>query len=266
MVQVRRGAILASAARRARASRRRHGGATAACEGGEHRRPAVGDRVPDGRRRGAVRRHGRASRRVRQPQHGIGRFDSHDNLATTPLPAVDPLAGWLTSDPSGAIWISERDSGNIGRLSPNGSIVEFPLPAGPDAIPQGSVITPGGILYVTEQGVNAIARLDPRTGHVTEFQVPTPDALPLGLTLGTDGALWFTERSADADRAHDRSTAPSASGRWIRAPFPTGSSRDRMGPSGSPSSSGGRSAACRWHGDADRIPDRRWAGRDHGRP
>ena len=126
----------------------------------------------------------------------IGRFDSHDNLATTPLPAVDPVAGWLTSDPSGAIWISERDSGNIGRLSPNGSIVEYPLPAGPDAIPQGSVITPGGILYVTEQGVDAIARLDPRTGHVTEFQVPTPDALPLGLTLGPDGALWFTERSA----------------------------------------------------------------------
>ena len=127
----------------------------------------------------------------------IGRFDNHDNLTTTPIPGDDPLAGWLTTDPLGGIWISERDSGNLSRLSPNGSLHQYPLPAGPDAIPQGSVIGPWGMVYVTEQGANAIARLNPWTGHVTEFPVPTPDATPLGLTLGRDGALWFTERSAD---------------------------------------------------------------------
>ena len=127
----------------------------------------------------------------------VGRFDNHDNLKTYPIPSADPLAGWLTSDPQGGIWISERNSGNMGRLSPNGSIVEYPLPAGPDALPQGSVISPWGSVYVAEQGANAIARLNPWTGHVTEFPVPTADATPLGLALGLDGALYFTERSAD---------------------------------------------------------------------
>ena len=127
----------------------------------------------------------------------VGRFDNHGNLTTTPIPGDDPLAGWLTSDPSGAIWISERNSGTIGRLSPNGSLVQFPLPDAPTATPQGSVIVPGGVLFVTDQGNNTIVRLDPRTGHTTSFPVPTPDATPLGLTLGRDGALWFTERSAD---------------------------------------------------------------------
>jgi len=126
----------------------------------------------------------------------IGRFDEAGHLTTESIPSDGANAGWLTSDPSGSIWISERDTGKMGRVSPSGSITEFPLPAGPDAVPQGSVVAPGGDLYVTEQGANAIARLDPRTGHVTEFAVPTPDSTPLGLTLGPDGALWFTERSA----------------------------------------------------------------------
>jgi virginiamycin B lyase len=127
----------------------------------------------------------------------IGRFDRHDILTTFPIPSADPVAGWLTTDPSGAIWISERGTGNIGRLSPNGSMVEYPLPAGPDAIPQGTVVSPSGNLYVAEQGVGAIARLNPRTGHVTEFQIPTPDSSPVGLALGPDGAYYFTERGAD---------------------------------------------------------------------
>ncbi len=127
----------------------------------------------------------------------VGRFDRAGGLTVFPLASATPSAGWLTSDPSGAVWISERDSGTIGRLSPNGSIVEFPMPDSANAVPQGSVVVPGGILFVTDQGNNTIVRLDPRTGHMTSFPVPTPDATPLGLTLGRDGALWFTERSAD---------------------------------------------------------------------
>ncbi len=127
----------------------------------------------------------------------IGRFDSSDKLTTIPITSADPLAGWLTADPAGEIWISERDSGNIGRLSPDGSIVEYPLPAGPDAVPQGTVVSPQGTVYIAEQGVGKIADLDPSTGHVTEFQIPTADSQPVGLALGPDGAYYFTERGTD---------------------------------------------------------------------
>ena len=205
--------------------------------------------------------------RVRQPQHEHrARSTATTTWRPRPIPSADPLAGWLTSDPSGAIWISERNAGNIGRLSPNGSIVEFPLPAGPDAIPQGSVITPGGILYVTEQGVDAIARLDPRTGQSTEFHgpdarrpAPRPHARPRRCAV-VHGAERRPGRADDPGRHVPRVAA------GLRAPSPTGSSPDRMEPSGSRSCSGASSAASRWHGDADRVPDRWWAGRDHGRP
>jgi virginiamycin B lyase len=126
----------------------------------------------------------------------LGRLDRQGTLTTYPVPAAGPGIGWLTADPSGILWFAERGAGNIGRIEPNGSIVEFPLPAGADAVPQGIVLGPDGNLWVTEQGANAIARLDPSRGDVTEFPVPTADATPLGLTLGPDGALWFTERSA----------------------------------------------------------------------
>lgn len=127
----------------------------------------------------------------------VGRFDQSGGLTSIPIPTPDAFAGWLTTDPSGAVWVSERFAGKMGRISPNGSLVEFTLPDSENAIPQGSVVTAGGILYLTDQGNDTIVRLDPSTGHTTSFQVPTPDALPLGLTLGADGALWFTERSAD---------------------------------------------------------------------
>ena len=98
---------------------------------------------------------------------------------------------------------------------------------------------------MTDQGNNTIVRLDPRTGQTTSFPVPTPDATPLGLTLGSDGALWFTERSADQI---GRMTLDGAFREWsldsglLPQPDRHGA---RMAPSGSPSSSGASSAACR---------------------
>jgi virginiamycin B lyase len=127
----------------------------------------------------------------------IGMFGHDDDLTTELLPAADPNAGWLTADLWGNVWISERDSGNIARLSPNGSLVEYPLPAGPDAIPQGTVATPFGIVYVAEQGVGAIARLNTWTGHVTEYPIPNADSAPVGLALGPDGNFYFTDRGND---------------------------------------------------------------------
>ena len=127
---------------------------------------------------------------------GIGRIDHDGALTTYSIPTPGALAGWLTADPSGAVWFAERAPGNVGRIAPNGAIAEYPLPAGAGAGPQGIVVGPDGGLWITEQLANAVARLDPSSGEVSEFAVPTQHAGPLGLTLGADGALWFTERNA----------------------------------------------------------------------
>lgn len=158
----------------------------------------------------------------------IGRLDRDGLLTTYPVPAANPVVGWLTVDPSGSIWFAERATGNIGQILPNGRVVEFPLPAGPSAGPQGIVLGPDGDVWVTEQFANAIARLDPSSGQVTELAVPTAHASPLGLALGADGALWFTERSA---AKVGRMTVGGTFTEWTLAPgaFPN---RIVLGPDG----------------------------------
>jgi virginiamycin B lyase len=123
----------------------------------------------------------------------LGRIDRTGTLTTVDIPTPDAAIGWLTAGPGGVIWFAERGTGKLGRLSANGSIREYQLPGGPDAIPQGIVVGPDHKVWIADQFANEIVRLDPRTGAIVEYPVPGD---PLGLVLGRDGALWFTERSA----------------------------------------------------------------------
>lgn len=133
----------------------------------------------------------------------VDRIDQQGQISRYPVPASNPIPpfanagiGWMTTDPSsGAVWFAERGVGRIGRIMPNGSITEFPLPK-KTAVPMGIVFGPDGNLYVTEQGSNAIGRLNPTTGQTTEFPVPTPNSTTQSGALGPDGAIWFIERSA----------------------------------------------------------------------
>jgi virginiamycin B lyase len=125
----------------------------------------------------------------------IARVDQHGTMSVYDPPTPAANVGWVTIDPTGAVWFAERNTGKIGRITPNGSIREFALPTSP-AIPQGIVLAPDGNLYVTEQAANAIARLNPLTGQATDIPVPTPNSTTQSGALGPDGAIWFVERSA----------------------------------------------------------------------
>src|SRR6185437_7773255 len=104
--------------------------------------------------------------------HAIGRIDERSGITVYRVPTVtEQDVGWLTVDPGGAVWFAERDTGKIGRITPNGTITEFELPTA-TAVPQGIVLAPDGNLYVTEQGANAIARLNPVTGQAADLPVP----------------------------------------------------------------------------------------------
>jgi streptogramin lyase len=88
----------------------------------------------------------------------------------------------LTAAPDGGIWFV--GTGHIGRLSPSGTVQQFPVSAidvawGPD----------GNVWYT---GTHAIGRLTPG-GSTHEFPVPTTGAVPNAVVLGPDGNLWYTE-------------------------------------------------------------------------
>jgi virginiamycin B lyase len=142
----------------------------------------------------------------------------------------------LAFDPEGNLWFTEELK--IGRLSTDGLIAEFTLPAGgrpagialgPDneiwftdswnqrvgrisaggsfseiqlsAYPGAITGGPDGNLWFAESG-DRIVRCTPG-GDITEFMVPgepNPYSLPVGITAGEDGALWFTETSGAVGR------------------------------------------------------------------
>jgi streptogramin lyase len=110
----------------------------------------------------------------------------------------------IAAGPDGNLWFTQETTGtdtissdHIGRITPDGSVTEFPVPAVGTIVPldgAGLHIAAGrdGNLWYTEIGVDKIARLSP-SGDVTEFPIPTTGGNPGSITAGPDGSLWFTE-------------------------------------------------------------------------
>jgi streptogramin lyase len=98
----------------------------------------------------------------------------------------------IAKGPEGNMWFTEL-AGNIGRITPAGSITEFPIPSGSGAL--AIVAGPDGNLWFTEtQGSATIVSLGTCTpgGKITEKVLPTV-ATSAAITVGPDGNLWFIE-------------------------------------------------------------------------
>jgi virginiamycin B lyase len=108
----------------------------------------------------------------------------------------------LTAGPDGNIWFIGgapfSDSLEVvGRVTPTGEVMEFPLGAGDRATPsRPSIVSgPDGNLWFAEGRASKVGRVDP-AGTVTEFSVPARSRAT-GIAAGSDGALWFTIELAD---------------------------------------------------------------------
>jgi streptogramin lyase len=172
----------------------------------------------------------------------IGRITTNGEITEFPLSTNnstvnDPygtranLAYGITAGPDGNLWFTEwnfnitgNSGGNskIGRITPNGSITEFPLPTHDSGntpygeLPAQITTGPDNNLWFTEYFSDQIGRIT-TNGNITEFPLPkdnsTPSAstpsvstpsintlygkLPYGIVTGPDGNLWFTEVSGN---------------------------------------------------------------------
>jgi virginiamycin B lyase len=64
----------------------------------------------------------------------------------------------------GNLWFTEYDGSKIGRITPAGTITEFPLPIPPpysSSRPQVTTAGPDGNLWFTESAGNKIGRISP---------------------------------------------------------------------------------------------------------
>ena len=98
-----------------------------------------------------------------------------------------------TLGPDGNVWFVEGAANKIGRVSPDGTVVEFSAGLAPFAGLADIAGGPDGNLWFTESIANRIGRITP-AGEITEFSAGITFAgSPHGIAAGADGNLWFTE-------------------------------------------------------------------------
>ncbi len=106
-----------------------------------------------------------------------------------------PTLGQRPRDPveasDGTIWWAGQWGNILGRINPDGSMDEFPLPSG--AHPHSVLLGPGETIWYTGNRNGTIGQLDPETGDVREYPMPDPNARdPHTAIFDADGILWFT--------------------------------------------------------------------------
>ena len=104
----------------------------------------------------------------------------------------------VTAGPDGNVWFTEELGNRIGRITPSGTITEFPIPS-TNSQPVAIVTGSDGNLWFAEQGSVKIGRITP-TGAITEFPLPSPDNEPRAIAAGPDGNIWFAMDNGDIGR------------------------------------------------------------------
>jgi streptogramin lyase len=93
----------------------------------------------------------------------------------------------IATGPDGNLWFTERTSGQVGRITPTGTVTMFGAGITDRGL-RGITAGPDGNLWFAE-GHGGIGRITP-TGTVTEFATGGD---PYGIAVGPDGNLWYTE-------------------------------------------------------------------------
>ena len=119
-----------------------------------------------------------------------------------PIPSASSGAYAIANGPDGNLWFTEISSNNVARVTPTGTITEFPIPYRDPTygIAKAYVIArgPDGNNWFTEFYGDHISSITP-AGTVTEYTLPNgspgrnTSADPLGVTSGPDGNVYFTE-------------------------------------------------------------------------
>jgi virginiamycin B lyase len=91
-----------------------------------------------------------------------------------------------------ALWFTDF-SGQVGRITTRGKIIEYSKGISPGAEPYSIAPGPDGAMWFTELGGGRIGRIT-TAGKITEYSNGiTPSEMPNDLAAGPDGAMWFTE-------------------------------------------------------------------------
>jgi streptogramin lyase len=115
------------------------------------------------------------------------------------VPSDNEYLYGITAGPDGALWFTEYNSNQIGRITTAGAITEYAVPTA-NGGPYGITAGPDGALWFTEISSGQIGRVT-TAGVITEYPLPLFLALdPSNITAGPDGALWFISNGCNIGR------------------------------------------------------------------
>jgi virginiamycin B lyase len=110
------------------------------------------------------------------------------------IPTKGSFPSGIASGPDDALWFTECNGNNIGRITTSGTFSEFPIPTAASQ-PLDIAAGPGGALWFTEYAGNKIGRIT-TGGTITE--APTPGVCPDMIAAGPDNIVaWFTDFCAN---------------------------------------------------------------------
>jgi virginiamycin B lyase len=127
----------------------------------------------------------------------IGNVDSDTGEATViepPTPHQGARRVW--SDSQGNIWVSEWNSGQVSRYTPDsGAWQAWRLP-GDDPKAYAVYVDDQDVVWLSDFGADAIVRFDPETETFTSFEGSAPGA-NVRQILGRPGEVWAPESGTD---------------------------------------------------------------------
>ena len=119
------------------------------------------------------------------------------------VPGSETLPRGIMTGPDGAMWFTESGANQIGRITADGVITEYPIPGRETekSWPTGPVPGPDGALWFYDTYAGTLGRIDPVTKSITERPVDLPPSTSMmdmvqfwDLELGPDGGFWFTDK------------------------------------------------------------------------
>lgn len=97
----------------------------------------------------------------------------------------------------GNIWFSEDSGSAIGRITPSGSVVTYPVTTQNGYFESKSMAPgPDGNVWFCVSTESEIGRITP-SGQISLYKTPTANSTPVYITKGSDNNLWFTEGAVD---------------------------------------------------------------------
>ena len=126
----------------------------------------------------------------------IARIESDRTATVIEPPTPEQGARRVWSDSQGRIWVSEWNSGNLSRYTPDTETWDtWPLP-GDNPETYAVFVDDRDIVWASDFGSNSIVRFDPVTEEFHTYPLPH-DPGEVRQILGRPGEVWFPESAAD---------------------------------------------------------------------